>query len=344
MKNLLSKVLRKLRKKDRVKFRLYGNKYLYWISRSFQWGAFEFLEVEPMGLFRVHGWFRNQEQSLKNCRLLIDGKEIPLVYQYRTHRADRAELLGLSNMFCGFVLEYLFEPPNPYDISQINIEFKNEKIFELVEKMKISIPPANHLFCNNRVLHREDIYGFGPPSQIVSLEVLDLAKTLTPPILDFGCGIGALIKELRVRKLETFGIEVERAPIIEGIIKEAESYIKLYDGRLPLPYEDNSFESCISSEVLEHIPDYEATIKELSRVTRNRLIVTVPDISSIPVSYQHQVIPWHLLESTHVNFFTQNSLFQELNKFFKKIEFGRIGQIMINGTRYYTNLVAIADK
>ena len=43
-----------------------------------------------------------------------------------------------------------------------------------------------------------------------------------------------------------------------------------------LPYDDDSFDVVLSSEMLEHIPDYGSAFNELLRVARKAVIVTVP--------------------------------------------------------------------
>jgi len=85
-------------------------------------------------------------------------------------------------------------------------------------------------------------------------------------------------------------------------------------------------------------------VGEMARILRKSLILTVPDISAIPVLYRHNIVPWHLLEATHVNFFTQKSLSELLKKYFSKIDFARIGPNVVNGTTYYTSIVGICSK
>ena len=97
------------------------------------------------------------------------------------------------------------------------------------------------------------------------------------------------------------------------------------------------------SEVLEHIPDWRGAIVEMGRVAR-RALITVPDMSAIPTLFPHRVVPWHLLESTHVNFFTQRSLHAALSTAFSRITFLRLGEFPVNGTRVYTSLVALCER
>jgi len=105
-------------------------------------------------------------------------------------------------------------------------------------------------------------------------------------ILDVGCGMGHLlfniIKEYPDIKINMAGIDPampniyrfnqrikeENKPNIIGILGEAES----------LPFKDNSFDSIITSEVIEHIPDKAKAIKEMYRVLKKdgHLFITTP--------------------------------------------------------------------
>jgi hypothetical protein len=67
-------------------------------------------------------------------------------------------------------------------------------------------------------------------------------------------------------------------------------------------------------------------------------------MSAVPRGYRHGVVPWHLLESTHVNFFTQASLESLLAPIASRMEMARFGQVTCDRLSYYTNLAAIVDR
>lgn len=134
--------------------------------------------------------------------------------------------------------------------------------------------------------------------------------------------------------VEAYGLELDSPIIRESIPPQSAGAITLYDGSFPSPFEDGRFQSVICSEVLEHIPDYQAAIRDIARLAIEKVIFTVPDASAIPVGFRHGVVPWHLLEGTHVNFFTQQSLKHALESSFSKIEFGRIGLVHLNDTAF----------
>jgi hypothetical protein len=66
-------------------------------------------------------------------------------------------------------------------------------------------------------------------------------------------------------------------------------------------------------------------------------------MTAIPVGFRHKLIPWHLLEATHVNFFTQKSLGSLLRRYFRRVEFGRISLTAVNDSPYYVSLVAFCE-
>ena len=84
-------------------------------------------------------------------------------------------------------------------------------------------------------------------------------------------------------------------------------------------------------------------VAEIGRLCRRAAVLTVPDMSAVPAAFPHHVVPWHLLEATHVNFFTQRSLAAVLNAVFPRVSFARMGDFELNGTRLYTSLVAFCE-
>jgi SAM-dependent methyltransferase len=104
-------------------------------------------------------------------------------------------------------------------------------------------------------------------------------------VLDVGAGIGRLSWNLRKKYPKTKVVSVE----------SDESVCKWHDGEIPLliadglnlPFKSNSFDTVVSTDVLEHIPPKKRSlfIKELVRVSRKRIILTFPfehvDVQSV---------------------------------------------------------------
>lgn len=99
------------------------------------------------------------------------------------------------------------------------------------------------------------------------------------PILDVGCGDGFVAKIVmsnRKQKID-WGIDLSADEI--EYAKKSGSFKKckvanVYD----LPFKDKSFSTVFSNSVVEHIPDLEQAVSEMSRVLKRggRFIITVP--------------------------------------------------------------------
>jgi SAM-dependent methyltransferase len=195
------------------------------------------------------------------------------------------------------------------------------------------------LFDGGVRFEREEIYGSGPPLVTASPEVVDIAAELPSPLLDLGCGIGALVRELRARGFEATGVELDRPDIAAGIQPDVRRHIRLTEGGFPLPFEDRAFASAVAFEVLEHIPDVEVAARELVRVARDQIVVSVPDPSAIPTLFPHGVVPWHLLEATHLHFFSVEALAALFAPEFELTGQLRLNRRQVNGTTFYDSMV-----
>jgi len=90
-------------------------------------------------------------------------------------------------------------------------------------------------------------------------------------ILDFGCGSGKYVKELRENGYQAFGCDInlksEENVDTESMIKN--DIIRLIDLKnYILPFEDNTFDLIISDQVFEHVQNYSETIYEISRILK----------------------------------------------------------------------------
>lgn len=307
-------------------------------------GYLDRVEVDPAGLIRVIGWFRGDICCAPEVS--FDGNKVSLLHHYRSPRPDvHAADATIRIRHPGAVFEYLVHQSMVgRAFAQLSITFSNRIERRFKGSFTFLFPDYRDLLDSTTVYHREHIYGSGPPNPSVHPEVLALATSLRGPVLDFGCGSGALIAELQTLGIEVRGLELDIEKIRKAINPSVAPAITLYDGTLPLNLPDGAFTSVFCSEVLEHIPDYHAAVKEIARLASEQAIFTVPDMSTIPLGFRHSLVPWHLLESTHVNFFNQSSLLATLKPFFSRVEFSRIGGCPMNDSRFFTSLVAFCTK
>jgi SAM-dependent methyltransferase len=300
---------------------------------------FDTFGMYAAGVVRISGWSLKPTRELSHlAELMVNGRPLGPSQVFRTYRPDIRVIVGAAHDYSGVVIEFVLPLER---ICSIALHTPNTTLsFEIADLgIQFFEAPYRGLFRQDQVLHREQIYGYGPPNDETPVEILSATSRLSGTILDFGCGNGALVRRLRARGLDTLGLELDRAAIRDSLAPDVQPYVTLYDGQLPAPYAAKSFDCVVAVEVIEHLPDLVPAIAELARIARSEVLLTTPDISAIPLLSAENVVPWHLLESTHLNFFTQPSLERLLREHFEEIELGRISPNTINNTRYWTSLM-----
>jgi SAM-dependent methyltransferase len=305
-------------------------------------GWIDAITFESVGRILIGGWWR-QRRSVPKLLVRLDDTDATASQTYRCFRPDVALHLGEADPFLGFIHESSAEWSAGTPTCVRIFEQESEVCLLEASLPPVTLPHYGSLFDQGRVLKRSDIYGSGPPSPHVTTEVLAIVEAISRRTLDFGCGTGALVRALRGRGVDAHGIELRRAEIEAALESDVRPFVQLYDGRLPTGYGTGAFSVVTCCEVLEHIEDYEGVLDEIFRVASETVVLTVPDMSAIPSCFPHHVVPWHLLESTHVNFFTQESLRTLLSPRCRSLSFARIGGFDVNGTRVHTSIVALCE-
>jgi SAM-dependent methyltransferase len=310
------------------------------ISRPGLGGFVDRVEIEPAGLVRILGWYEGTFDEARAPQVLLDGRVVPRLHVYRFLRTD----MGPGQ--AGLALEYLLPEAMVGDFRVMEIDFgwEGEGPTKFEADLRFIEPHHRALMDAGEVQHKEHIYGPGPPNTSIHPEVWELAKRLKGPVLDFGCGRGLMVRQLRALGIDAHGIELDTDTIRDCLTDDLTGHITLYDGTFPTLLESGKYASVICSEVLEHIPNYERAVREIARLAKETALFTVPDASAIPIGYRHGAVPWHLLEGSHVNFFTQQSLAKLLAPHFTHIEFGRVGGAMFGDSTYYVSLSALCGR
>lgn len=108
---------------------------------------------------------------------------------------------------------------------------------------------------------------------------IKLAKSVNPTsILDVGCGEGFSLNKLNENnigeKLE--GVDYSKEAISIG--KKLFPNLSLkQDSIYNLPYKDNTFDIVLSTEVLEHLENPKKALREILRVSKKYILVSVPN-------------------------------------------------------------------
>ena len=155
-------------------------------------------------------------------------------------------------------------------------------------------------------------YSDADPMEQVDRALVDfVAEYAGRGILDLGCGLGGYSRALAERGFAVKALDVEPEYIERARALGVDA--ELYDGeRIPLG--DGSVDTVILLEVLEHLDDPGALLREARRVARGGVLVTTPnctqDFGDVPVDFTH------MLDVDHRQFFTESSLRRLLDDVF----------------------------
>lgn len=128
-------------------------------------------------------------------------------------------------------------------------------------------------------------------------------------LADIGCGDGYLIysilkKRDYIDKIYAIDISSTRLKRVKAISRRINT-IKTNATNICFP--DNFFDVVICSEVLEHIADYEKAVRELLRVTKKQLVITVPNDQVLVKTMCPRCKKYNYI-SGHINSFDKGTL------------------------------------
>lgn len=271
------------------------------------------------------------------------------------HRPDVARAIAVvKDDNCGFrVAVTLPDEPAPQQTLLVTAFFENGTLWE--RKLRVGIGPHDYRKSPYGTLadgtveviyQREHIYGVGPPTSEASVECVQLLRSLLSPgetVIDVGCGVGAYAAPLLEAGIAWHGCDTNLS-FIDQMRERGLPVTAVTTERLP--FTDDAFDSAICIEVLEHNTEYEPLVWDIARVAKRRAFFSVPNAGAIPALSDRLVVPWHLLEADHKNFFNARSLETLLKRHFRHVEvlpYGRMPVTSSNGSPVYYHLFAIAE-
>ncbi len=310
----------------------------------------------------MSGWVtaKTEEQSSCQVRAYIDGN-----YVAETHllagRSDVAEKLALPRgTVTGFRFLGRAEPVFTEERDAIlritatwgdGVEhILSERSVHVVPSLLRQRPYGEVVYPENeKMLHRENIYGSGPPLEDPGPETYALLRAYLPDgasVVDVGCGAGAYGPGLMAAGHEWFGLEAN--PFCCDILQRRQLPFRKVDLESQnLPCTDGEWDCAICVEVLEHVKDPDAFLKEIVRITRGRVLFSVPNMEVLPYLHGWGVVPWHLLEGDHKNFFTRGNLRKLLTRYFRSAEVFPYGEHPLRSRDdipIHVHLFAIAER
>jgi ubiquinone/menaquinone biosynthesis C-methylase UbiE len=138
----------------------------------------------------------------------------------------------------------------------------------------------------------------------------DRFKSVVTPYdsyLDVGCGSGVYLINNNYAIVE--GCDIEDLRVDEA--RKTEFKIQ----NLPkLEYSDSQFDVVSVFEVLEHVQDYQLSIAELTRITKKKLVISVPNCDVHKCVRNNGLVYSHYVDRTHINFFNKESIIKAINE------------------------------
>jgi SAM-dependent methyltransferase len=123
-------------------------------------------------------------------------------------------------------------------------------------------------------------------------------------ILDVGCARGDYVTFFNKRGHQAFGVDLLTYQQWQQV--RPQFFIQ---GDVPrLPFSNQSFDTLLAFEILEHIPEPDLALQEFFRVSRRNLIISVPDCAMNEDLLRAGLVYSHWLDQSHCNFFDQESL------------------------------------
>jgi len=131
---------------------------------------------------------------------------------------------------------------------------------------------------------------------LTSFKAKAVEKFSGDSVLDVGCNDGELVNYLGSIGKRAAGIDIDENLIAKAKRKYPHIEFKVASAE-SIPYNDDSFDTCVAWNLLEHLEDDKKGFTELLRVARKNVILTIPreDEISIPsgVTYRHYIDPTH---------------------------------------------------
>lgn len=126
---------------------------------------------------------------------------------------------------------------------------------------------VNQAYRDSSNLHsRRQIYRFQNPQVNLADWIVNQIDGPAGKVLDVGCGPGFYLAKLADRSQTLVGVDLS-----PGMVQEANavtSAVTVADAQ-QLPFPEDTFDTTLCIHMLYHVPDIEAAIAELRRVTRS---------------------------------------------------------------------------
>lgn len=149
------------------------------------------------------------------------------------------------------------------------------------------------------------------------------AFTADRRVLDYGCGSGYGSASIAGGARSVTGVDVSEEAIAYAKANHARRDLefRVIAPSQPLPFETGSFQTVLSFQVIEHVSDPDAYLREVVRVLEpgGTLVMATPDRRTRLLPMQRPWNRWHLVE------YSEQSLSRQLLRHFPSVEMHTMG-------------------
>lgn len=104
-----------------------------------------------------------------------------------------------------------------------------------------------------------------------------VAEKLEGTVCDIGCGPGFLAGFVKPNESLYTGVDISQVGLDYGkMLFPASTFIQADMAVDKLLFGDNTFDTVVMSEIVEHLPDYSNLLSEARRISKNKIVITVP--------------------------------------------------------------------
>ena len=114
----------------------------------------------------------------------------------------------------------------------------------------------------------------------------DMGLPSNPICLDIGSGNGELIHLMR----EHFNAKTFACDYVDGLMRLSDQEVDVIDlDKQPLPYADQSFDLITITEIIEHVQNFRAVLKEIHRCLKpgGGVVITMPNILNLTSRFRY---------------------------------------------------------
>lgn len=146
-------------------------------------------------------------------------------------------------------------------------------------------------------------------------------------VLDVGCARGYLVKSFIDLGINAYGIDIS-AYAINNSLSEVREKLRVCDiEEENLPFNDNTFDVIIMTEVIEHLKRYDVAIQEIKRVLKSDGIVYL----TTPTPREKHHDPTHINihdKDFWSNFFHRSGLYYEFLPYIESVGINEIREML----------------